>query len=314
MEVAHRRLFTQVTRPDPAIFFKRGEQGDPRLGEQVSSEYADYETADAVIVGCAQDEGVRRNGGRPGAAKAPDAIRALLYRLIALPRVRLFDLGNTQTGDCLEETHALHQRVMSEVLADGKRVVSLGGGNDIAYPDCAALAEAGGELLAFNIDAHLDVRENAVRNSGTPYRMLLEEGLLKGDNFWEIGYQSFAVAPAHLKYLDQKGAHAKSVDDLRRDGVAETVAAILERSRAEKIFWGIDMDVVRAADAPGVSAPNPTGIAGDELCAIAALAGGDGRSRVFEITEVNPDFDQDSRTARLAAVAVFQFLRGKHDD
>src|SRR5438093_11057310 len=35
----------------------------------------------AVLVGFPQDEGVRRNGGRVGAAKAPDEIRSWLGRL-----------------------------------------------------------------------------------------------------------------------------------------------------------------------------------------------------------------------------------------
>jgi arginase family enzyme len=34
-------------------------------------------------------------------------------------------------------------------------------------------------VLALNVDAHFDVRADSPRNSGTPYRQLLEEGKLK---------------------------------------------------------------------------------------------------------------------------------------
>ena len=68
------------------------------------------------------------------------------------------------------------------------------------------------------------------------------------------------------------------------------------------------MDFVRASDAPGVSAPNPAGLYAEDVCHIASLAAQDPRSRIFEITEVNPDFDIDGRTARLAAAVVFHFL------
>lgn len=304
-------LFASTTRPDPSVFFHRDEPGDVRLGETALRSPEEFAAANAVLLGCPQDEGVRRNNGRPGAAKAPDTIRHCLYRLTSLPNARLFDLGNTILHSSLEATHRVHQQIVCEILAGGKQVISLGGGNDISYPDCAALAETHPGYLAFNIDAHLDVRVNPVRNSGTSYRMLLEEGLLKPDNFYEIGYQPFAVTQTHLDYLANKGAHAMSLPELRRQGIHSTICKLLQKPDADAVFWGIDMDSVCAADAPGVSAPNPTGLTGNELCEIAELAGRDQRSRVFEITEVNPDFDIDNRTARLAAVAIFYFLRSR---
>lgn len=304
-------LFASTTRPDPSVFFHRNEAGDVRLGETALHSPEDFPEANIVLLGCPQDEGVRRNNGRPGAAKAPDAIRQCLYRLTSPPNVRVFDLGNTILQSCLEETHRIHQQIVREILASGKQVLSLGGGNDISYPDCAALAEIHPGYLAFNIDAHLDVRENPARNSGTSYRMLLEEALLQPANFYEVGYQPFAVAKTHLDYLANKGAHAMSLPALRRSGVHSAIRKLLERQDAEAIFWGVDMDCVCAADAPGVSAPNPTGLTSGELCAIAELAGNDPRSHVFEVTETNPDFDLDNRTARLAAVAIFHFLASR---
>lgn len=304
-------LFASTTRPDPSVFFYRNEPGDVRLGETALRSPEDFSSANVVLVGCPQDEGVRRNNGRPGAAKAPDAIRYCLYRLVSPPNARVFDLGNTAIQSSLEETHRIHQQIVREILAGGKQVLSLGGGNDVSYPDCAALADINAEYLAFNIDAHLDVRENPVRNSGTPYRMLLEEGLLKPDNFYEIGYQPFSVAQTHLDYLATKGAHALSLPELRRHGIRSVIHKHLQQSDAEAIFWGIDMDSVCAADAPGVSAPNPTGLSAEDLCAIAEFAGRDPRSRILEITEVNPDFDLDNRTARLAAIAIFYFLASR---
>jgi formiminoglutamase len=223
----------------------------------------------------------------------------------------LFDLGDTVIQDTLEETHRLHREVVDRVLADGKKLVVLGGGNDISYPDCAAVSAFAGcdRLLAFNVDAHLDVREHPIRHSGTPYRMLLEESLLVPANFHEIGYQAFAVAAAHLRYLREKGAHAIGMNELRQKGALSVLENILRTSGARHIFWGLDMDSVCAADAPGVSAPNPIGLSAAEFCDIATLAGRDPRTTLFEISEVNPAYDTDQRTARLAAVAIHHFLR-----
>lgn len=302
-------LFSHTDRPDSALFFHRDELGDPRLGEVVHSTPGDYESASVILLGCPQDEGVRRNGGRVGAAVAPEAIRTWLYRLVAPTGLRLFDLGNTHIHNSLEQTHAVHQRLVQQIMADGKTLISLGGGNDLSYPDCAGLAQAADNVLAFNIDAHLDVRENPVRNSGTPYRMLLEEGHIIPNDFYEMAYQPFACAESHLNYLRDKGATAIPLDQLRKTGIAQTFQSILARHENAAIFWGIDMDVVQTSEAPGVSAPNPLGMTGSELCAIFTLAGKNPRTRILEITEVNPTYDLDHRTCRLAAVAIWHFLR-----
>src|SRR6266700_8378796 len=95
-------IFDLTSRPDAKLFFTRNDPNDPRLGEKVLREERDYTSADIVILGCPQDEGVKRNNGREGAAKAPDAIRAQFYRLTPLNiRRRLFDLGNVDISGSL---------------------------------------------------------------------------------------------------------------------------------------------------------------------------------------------------------------------
>jgi formiminoglutamase len=300
-------IFALTARPDESLFFHRNEAGDPRLGEIVRSKPADYDSAYIVLLGCPQDEGVRRNGGRVGAAAAPDAIRTWLYRLVAPEDVLLFDLGNTFIQPTLEQTHAVQQQIVRQLISDGKTVISLGGGNDLSYPDCSALAQVAGDVVAFNIDAHLDVRESPTRHSGTPYRMLLEEGFVNPRHFYEMAYQPFAVSATHLEYLKQKGATAISLKELRAASILINFKEAL-MGNFEAIFWGIDMDSVHINEAPGVSAPNPLGITGDELCTLTAFAGSVPHTRILEFTEVNPTYDIDSRTCRLAAVAIWHFL------
>ena len=305
-------LFAATERPAADVFYTRDDPNDLRLGEIVARHPPRYEDAQVVILGCPQDEGVRRNGGRPGAALAPAAIRQAFYRLspLGLVGLRVFDLGDTRLGASLEATHEAHAAIVRQVLADGKRLIVLGGGNDISYPDCSALAQVMSPVLALNIDAHFDVRADSPRNSGTPYRQLLDEGHIQGDLFFEIGHQLHANSPEYHDYLLEKGAHLYSLDLLREIGVTTPVRRALADSRAQAIFWGFDLDAVRAADAPGVSAPSPVGLSADDLTDLALLAGSDPRTRLVEFTEVNPLHDIDGRTARLAAVAMHRFLAG----
>lgn len=298
---------TQMTRPDPSLLFRRNDANDVRLGEVVRVNESDYAHAQVVIIGCPQDEGVRRNGGRLGASRAPAAIRRWLYRLSVnrISPLVIFDIGDSVIQPTLEQTHAQHQRNVEQLLRDGKRVIALGGGNDVSYPDCAALANVFSPVTAINVDTHFDVRADTICNSGTPYRQLLAGGHIAPQNFYEIGWHAFANSPIYEKYLRDAGAHLIPAQEISR---WQPHSAI--QNPNSKIFWGFDLDVVCAADAPGVSAPNPIGIRGSELCRLAAHAGADARTRVVEFSEVNPEFDIDGRTARLAALAIWHVLAG----
>jgi formiminoglutamase len=303
-------LVAQVQRPDRSLLYHRDDPNDIRLGTWVETEPKAYGAAEVVVLGCPQDEGVRRNGGRPGAAHAPADIRRALYRLgiAGLEHLRVFDLGDTLVQPTLEATHTLQQRIVQQVLADGKRLIVLGGGNDLSYPDCAGLAHVAGPVLAFNIDAHFDVRADTPRNSGTPYRQLLDERVLAPDHFYEIGAQPFSNSSTYAQYLDGQGVRIVWAEQLRTGDLRGIMRAVIDRYLDAPIFWGFDMDVVCAADAPGVSTPNPLGISGADLCLLADLAGSLPGTRVVEFTEVNPLYDVDGRTCQLAAVALWHVL------
>jgi formiminoglutamase len=301
-----------LTPADPGLFYRRGDPNDRRLGDLVAYDPAAYGTAAVVILGCPTDEGVRRNGGRPGAAEGPAAVRRCLYRLgvAGLEELAVVDLGDTPPGPDLEATHERHRQTVRQVIADGKRLITIGGGNDLAYPDVAGLAEAAAPVLALNVDAHYDVRADTLRNSGTPYRQLLDEGHLAPERLCILGTQPFANSPVYSAYLEERGVRAVSLREARMRGLAATARGLIHDAHGGPIFWGFDMDVVCAAEAPGVSAPNPLGMSGAELCELAELAGADPRTRLVELSEVNPAHDVDQRTCRLAAVVLWFVLAG----
>ncbi len=72
----------------------------------------------AVILGFASDEGVRRNGGRLGAASGPAALRGALASLAA-PGTGLFDGGDVVVGEDLEGGQAVLGEQVAAVLSTG---------------------------------------------------------------------------------------------------------------------------------------------------------------------------------------------------
>ncbi len=301
-------IFQKSSPPNEDLFFHKNDASDVRLGEIVSSEVKDYKRADIVILGCPQDEGVARNKGRLGARLAPDAIRRQFYKLTNFRiNAKIFDIGNTIIQATLEETHDVQTNIVKQILIDGKTLIVLGGGNDISYADGKAMAEVFGyeNWAAINIDAHFDIRADEIRNSGTPYRGLLEEKLLNPKQFYEIAWQPQANSLIYFEYLQNLGVITISLDELRKNGLFENILSTLD-SRLST-FLGFDVDSVRASDAPGVSAPSPIGLSAEEFVSLAEFAGRNEQTKIIEFTEVNPNFDIDNRTTKLAAIAMHKF-------
>ena len=312
-------IFESTTRPDPALFFSRNDRNDPRLGEYVHSDQGHYAGSDIVILGCPQDEGVRRNNGREGAAKAPNAIREQFYRLTTFNiKKKIFDLGDVIIGATLEETHDTHTAAVQQLIRDGKRVIVLGGGSDISYPDGVAMAEVFGPewWIGVNIDSQLDVRIAERRSSGTPYRQLLDGDHLLPGYFYEGGYQTHFASPVYYNYLREIGVNRISLELLRSRAEAdiELKEMIREKfighSSSLNTFFGFDMNAVRSADAPGTSAPPPLGLRASEFIQLVKYAASLANTKIIEFSEVNPTYDEDNRTTMLVAIGMHRFCSG----
>jgi arginase family enzyme len=165
------------------------------------------------------------------------------------------------------------------------------------------------------LDAHFDVRE-VVENritSGTPFRRILEELKLPGERFVEIGANGAVNAKVHFDYLVGKKARVFSLHETRVKGMQALFSKAIEIAGhgTDGIFVSIDLDSVAQAFAPGVSAPSPEGLTPEEVCLAAYLAGQSPKTRYLDIMELNPIFDQDNRTARLAVAILHAFLSGR---
>lgn len=306
--------FQELNKADDKLFFRKNDRNDVRLGEIVPM--TKYDTANIVIVGCPQDEGVRRNNGRIGAALAPDLIREQFYKLTTFGiSVKICDLGNIKLQNSLEETHAVLTETLKKILEDGKKAIILGGGNDISYADGRAMSEVfgAGNWLGVNVDAHFDVRLAETRNSGTPYRQILDEKLIRPDYFYEIAYQTHFASPVYYRYLQNLNVNLISLEQIRSRETADLELRELMRqkfinhSQSLSTFFGFDLDAVRSSDAPGTSAPSPLGLRAGEFITLVKFAASLSNTKVIEFTEVNPNFDIDNRTTKLTAIAMHRF-------
>lgn len=306
------QLFKLVKQPDSKLFFCSKDPNDIRLGTIVKTEQDAYINARFVIVSCSQDIGVKRNFGRCGTDRAPDVIRESFYRLTVPTGLKtgdLFDIGDTCIDASLEEIHARHFEVVRQLIRDNKCVIVLGGGNDLSYPDGKAFQSGYPNFSAVNVDAHLDIRQNEHPNSGTPYRQLIEENIVQPQAFFEVGIQQHANSSVYLKQASDWKVNLIPLEELTEFTVSDGLKKAFQSHTCEALMLNFDMDAVKAADAPGVSASLPTGLTAEQAQNLVRYFTLNFPVKMFEITEVNPKFDIDNRTAKLAAILMFTFLR-----
>lgn len=299
---------------------------DPRLGEIIEpwgGDLAELRPGRAVLVGFPQDEGVHRNHGRPGAADAPHRVRHFLYRLTPTNAARDIDLrgnppldaGDVRVAGNLEETQESLAAVVAGVLEAGAVPVVLGGGHETAYGHFLGYAQAGLRVGIINIDAHLDVRPciDGRGHSGSPFRQALDHPsrALAGEHYVCLGAQPASVSRQHWQEVRSRGGVVRWADEVRRD-LPGWFGREIDRLAAAgcRVYVTIDADAVRAADVPGVSAPNPLGLAAEDVAACARLAGRSSAVTSLDLVEINPAFDRDDQSSRWAALVLWHFFAG----
>jgi formiminoglutamase len=288
---------------------------DPRLGHLLGKLLRGTEAPEAAILGFPSDEGVRRNGGRVGAARGPGAIRSALYRMAPDPRSQPFadmlartqDLGDLDVSGDVESDQQQLGDAIARYIERGSFLIVLGGGHETSYGHFLGYVRAGRKVEIVNWDAHADVRELAggKAHSGSPFRQAIQDPSGACRRYTVAGLQPHAVARDHVAFVERNGRVAWR-DDLSHERIAQ-----LYRSVDSPTLVSFDLDAVSEAEAPGVSAPNPAGLTSDLWLEAAYQAGRSAAVLSADVVELNPVVDRDGQTARLAALTVWWLLRGR---
>lgn len=312
---------------DKTLFFSRGDSDDPRLGdlvrpitvEQIASSVSQA-ARHFVIGGYPDDEGIRLNGGRPGASEAPTTIRRALYKmtpsLLEQPDFALWDIGNIDPKlSSLEARHALGSNACEETLKTGATWIGFGGGHDYGF------AEADGFLkwaktqkvkpLIVNFDAHFDVRPTTKGlSSGTPFFRMFESH--SDFDFAEIGIQAQCNSKIHLEWLRSRGARVLTMDEVEASATPLVTATLrlLEDwlLKPRPTFVSVDIDAFSSAVAPGCSQSWANGFMPDQFFPLFDLLIRRCDVRALGIYETSPPLDQDDRTSKLAALVAHRFI------
>ncbi|MCL6267127.1 formimidoylglutamase [Flagellimonas myxillae] len=270
-----------------------------------------------ALLGYACDEGVKRNQGRVGAVKGPDVIKNSLAKMPNhLPStVQLYDAGNItcSDGDMEASQQALSLGVTS--LLDKKQFpIVLGGGHDVAYGHYHGIKthlgskKEGQTIGIINFDAHFDLRQNTQNNnSGTPFYQIAME--CKKENI-KFNYLCLGIRKdandrnlfQTAKELDVNFILSDTFQIQFLDEINTWINAFIKT--VDNAYVTIDLDGFSSAYAPGVSAPSPMGFTPQIVLECLKTIIASGKLISVDLAEMNPKYDVDGQTAKLAASLV----------
>ncbi len=271
-----------------------------------------------AFVGFPVDEGVRRNQGRPGAAQGPAVIRRACASLPDhFPAgTALYEAGDVGIeGDDLQEAQAVLGRKTAALIGRGLFPVVLGGGHEVAwgtFQGVLAAAPAGARPGILNVDAHFDLRRPVDGpTSGTGFYQMAEACRERELPFRYccLGIQRSGNTRALFERADSLGVQYHLSEALSGEAISEverSARAFVEAS--DLLYLSIDLDAFHAGYAPGVSAPNALGLTPRQVLPLLRSVMASGKVAILDIAELNPAYDIDGRTARLAASLLFELL------
>lgn len=273
------------------------------------------ERGGVALVGFACDAGVARNHGRTGASQGPAAFRAVLGNMPVRNCRQISDAGDVicvaeGEDDGLERAQNALAETIAGVLSRGKLPVAMGGGHEMAFGSFSGLARhlAGKEKAprvgVINLDAHFDLRMADRASSGTPFRQIAEDCKARAwpFHYCVLGISEFANTQAlferaralGVRWMLDEEMHVAALDSIRA-----TVADFM--AQVDHLYFTVCLDVLPATLAPGVSAPAPRGVALEVVEPVIDMIAGSGKLRLADFAELNPRFDVDQHTARVAA-------------
>ena len=266
-----------------------------------------------ALLGVATDEGVKRNHGRIGAAAGPDMIRKYLANQAYHLKRPIYDAGNLycEPGN-LESLQKEQANFVQQLLDQNHFPLLLGGGHEIAFGSFLGLEQhlkpssTAAPIGIINFDAHFDLRSAAAPTSGTPFLQIAQHCQSREIPFhyYCLGVSEVANTCALFTQADQLDVEYLKDEELNSwqfTQIEQKLADFIHPCQA--IYLSIDLDVLPAETAPGVSAPAGRGVPLPELEYLLAFikSVAQNRLRVADIAEYNPKYDIDGRTARVAA-------------
>ena len=281
------------------------DEDDLRLWQIIENIEEASEKGGVCFVGYDTHDGVVRNKGREGAEDGSNAIRKGMQSFPVVRGLKVYDYGNLQNKS-LEEAQEEYAQKVADVIGRGVLPIGLGGGHDIAYGSYMGIRKAfpDKKIGIINFDAHLDMRPyDGGMTSGTSFKKILDNDA--NVQYAVTGFQKMGNTRRLIKT-----AELYKVLILEEEYPEElTISSLKSFARKMDVLYiTFCMDVFDAASAPGVSAPTVLGMEPKRGRNILRALMETEKVACVDFAEVNPKYDIDNRTGKLAGVLAYEVM------
>ncbi|OAT80977.1 formimidoylglutamase [Bacillus sp. MKU004] len=266
------------------------------------------------VIGFKCDEGVRRNQGKRGAAKAPEEVKRAFAKFPwHLPMdTNVFDTGDIEcVGGDMEKAQADLGKAISFLLNKGITPFIIGGGHETFYGHYLGIRDYLGPDVSIgiiNIDAHFDMRPYEQQpSSGTMFKQILDQDQNCG--YLAAGIQKLGNTEALFET-----ARKYNVSYIMEEQLSSPDSSVVFKqlddfaANYDTIILTLCTDVIDSSFAPGVSAPSPFGIEPKKVRELIRYVVSKEKTISFDVCEVNPDLDHGGKTIALAAHLIKEGL------
>jgi formiminoglutamase len=275
-------------------------------------------TKSFAIIGFQCDEGVKRNNGRSGAEEAPDKIKMALAKLPwhLSKGTNLYDVGNIKCEEGeMEEAQQELGKAVAKLLEQKVIPIILGGGHETLYGHYLGVRETIGpdaKLGIINIDAHFDLRPyDEQSSSGTMFKQILDND--PNSSYFVAGIQQAGNTLSLFETAKKQRVHYLLEEELTLGDMERIQGQICAfTARQEYIMLTLCTDAISSAYAPGVSAPSPFGLEPKLVRSLIRYITSNKKLLSFDLSEVNPLYDEENKTVTLAAHLIHDTMGNFH--
>ncbi len=291
------------------------------LNEQKSKEI-ELSKLNICFIGFCCDEGIKRNLGRKGAKHGPEYIRKEFANLPVTfgIDVIIYDAGNiTCVENNMEEAQKQLETAIELILDKKLFPIVLGGGHELALGHFNGIdnhlknqVKDNTCIGIINFDAHLDLRPcKNEGSSGTMFSQIADKYTSDKREFSYmcLGVQTSANTISLFKKADFLGVKyilAKDFTESNFTNISKELNDFIYKH--EHIYVTICGDLFNSAFAPGVSSLQPFGMNPEIVLKFLKEVLKTNKVISLDIAEISPRFDQDNRTAKLAAVIIYAII------
>lgn len=275
------------------------------------------EGLDACFVGIGLDIGTsHRSGTRFG----PRQIRQesamirpynMKMKISPFDHLQVADIGDVPINTFnLQKSVAIIERFYDDVLGCGAVPFTLGGDHTIVLPIVRALHKKHGPVAMIHVDAHADINEHMFGEQiahGTPFRRMVEEGLLATDKVIQIGLRATGYSMDDFDWSRKQGFRVVQAEDIWYQTLAPLMLEVRQLMQDHPVYVSFDIDSFDPAYAPGTGTAEPGGLTSHQGLEI--VRGLYGLNLIgCDLVEVSPPYDTSGNTAVLGANILYEML------